>query len=88
MNYKFYDTKGDNRFILGKYKNEKIEDVYKKDPAYITWCLSHINGFYLPTDLVKVLKPDSVITRFTLSTELIATLSNMDDVANKLLLPF
>ena len=45
-----YNEKGEEIFNFGKYKGQKVEDVFKKDPAYYGWMIN--NDFPLFTKKV------------------------------------
>jgi DNA polymerase-3 subunit epsilon len=45
-----YNDKGEEIFNFGKYKGQKVEDIFKKDPAYYGWIIN--NDFPLYTKKV------------------------------------
>jgi len=45
-----YNDKGEEIFNFGKYKGQKVEDIFKKDPAYYGWMIN--NDFPLYTKKV------------------------------------
>jgi DNA polymerase-3 subunit epsilon len=45
-----YNDKGEEIFNFGKYKGQKVEDIFKKDPAYYGWIIN--NDFPLFTKKV------------------------------------
>lgn len=40
---------------FGKYKGETLEGVIGKDPQYVYWCCSNIEGFHIHPDVRNVL---------------------------------
>lgn len=37
----------DMEIIFGKYKGDAIWKIIDRDPGYVTWCLTNIDGFTL-----------------------------------------
>ena len=47
-NVKIY--KPDSLFDFGKYKGQKLIDVYKHNPSYIDWCKDNVQSFHISSE--------------------------------------
>ncbi len=45
-----------DEFNFGKYRGEIVQEVAKKDPDYIFWCLENVEHFVFTVDALKKLK--------------------------------
>ncbi|MFM1772983.1 MAG: hypothetical protein RLZZ71_2125 [Bacteroidota bacterium] len=44
---------------FGKYNGSILEDVAKKDPNYINWCVINLEHFYLSAEVIEHLQANS-----------------------------
>ncbi|UCH13612.1 MAG: 3'-5' exonuclease [Bacteroidales bacterium] len=49
-----YNEKGEETFNFGKYKGQKVEDVFKKDPAYYGWMINNDFPLYTKNVLTSI----------------------------------
>lgn len=70
-------------FTFGKHKGKEVSEVWKTEPNYIKWCLSHINDFNIPAEMVSKITGVAV-SDFSVSEELVKILNN-STIGKKLL---
>ncbi len=49
-----YNEKGEETFNFGKYKGQRVEDVFKKDPAYYGWVINNDFPLYTKNVLTSI----------------------------------
>ena len=47
-------------FRFGRFKNSKLNDIYKCCPNYINWCLVKLNGFVIYPSELEILRKEMV----------------------------
>ena len=49
-----YNENGEETFNFGKYKGQKVEEVFKKDPAYYGWMINNDFPLYTKNVLTSI----------------------------------
>ena len=49
-----------DKFKFGKYKGQTLESVINKNPAYVKWCVKHLENFKLDAKAEKYLYKDYI----------------------------
>jgi len=70
-------------FTFGKHKGKEVSEVWQIDQNYIKWCISHMNGFSLQTEMVSKIT-GNVLSDFSISEDLAKVLTT-STIGKKLL---